>query len=117
VTDTRPASGDLAAQADQLRQEIARTRDQLGETVAALAARADVKARLQESAQAARERMQERVQGALGGAAARAEQTRDRVVAAVPEPVRRGPAGIGLAALAAGVVAAVVVLVVARRRR
>ena len=117
MTDTRPAAENLAAQADQLRKEIARARGQLGDTVAALAAKADVKTRLQESAQSARGRLQERVHRAVGGASARAGQARGRVAGAVPEPVRRVPPGTGLAALAAGVLAVVVVMVIVRRRR
>jgi hypothetical protein len=117
MTDTRPAAENPAAQADQLRQEIARARGQLGETVAALAAKADVKTRLADSAQSARDRLQERVHQAVGGASARAGQARGRVAGAMPEPVRNGPAGAGLAALAAGVLAVVVVMVIVRRRR
>lgn len=117
MTDTKPPAGNLAAQADELRREIARTRGQLGETIAALAAKTDVKARLQDSAQAARVRARERLHHAVGGASARAGQARERVAGAVPGTVRTVPAGAGLAALAAGVVAVVVVMVIVRRRR
>jgi predicted phage tail protein len=117
MTERNPPGENLAAQADELRREIARTRDQLGETIAALAAKTDVKARLQDSAQAARVRVQERLHQAVGGASTRAGQARDRVAGAVPGTVRTAPAGIGLAALAAGVLAAVVVMVIVRRRR
>jgi hypothetical protein len=49
---------------DALRAEIARTRSQLGETVEALAAKADVKARAQESVEQAKLRVRESVEQA-----------------------------------------------------
>src|SRR5262249_6405448 len=50
---------------EALRREIAHTRAELGETMQALAAKADVKARLQETADEARARVRERLQSAV----------------------------------------------------
>jgi hypothetical protein len=47
--------------AEELRAEIAQTRVELGETVQALAAKADVKARLQETADEAKAKARERI--------------------------------------------------------
>ncbi|MEH1016078.1 DUF3618 domain-containing protein [Micromonospora sp. CPCC 206060] len=105
---------------EALRAEIRRTRMELGETVEALAAKADVRARLKDSADQAKGRMREQ-----------AAQTRERVreqavrlrgqAAAVRASgprsgttVRRGP--LPFAVLVAGAVAVVVVLVVRGRR-
>jgi predicted nucleic acid-binding Zn-ribbon protein len=48
-----------------LRREIEHTRAELGETVEALAAKADVKKRLQESAEDAKNRVRERAHGVV----------------------------------------------------
>ncbi|MBO4209348.1 DUF3618 domain-containing protein [Micromonospora echinofusca] len=113
-------NGNRNVDPETLRAEIRRTRIELGETVEALAAKADVKARLKDSADQAKERMREQ-----------AAQTRDRVReqavrlrgqaaavrAAGPRSgttVRRGP--LPVAVLLAGAVAVVVVLVVRGRR-
>jgi hypothetical protein len=78
-------SGDL----DLLREDIRQARADLGETVQALAAKADVKARVRASA----------------------EHTRERAIA----QVRGNP--VPWAAMAAGAAAAVIVLMVIQRRR
>src|SRR5262249_38095636 len=54
-----------AVDVEALRREIAHTRAELGETMQALAAKADVKARLQETADEARARVRERLQNAV----------------------------------------------------
>lgn len=64
-----------------LRHEITRTREELGETIEALAAKADVKARAQESVAEAKVR-----------ARAKVDDTRQRVVDGV-QAVRRDPVG------------------------
>ncbi|MEJ3744774.1 DUF3618 domain-containing protein [Actinomycetes bacterium KLBMP 9797] len=83
-----------------LRAEIRRTRAELGDTVQALAAKADVKARVRASATQTRERVLES-----------AVHTRERAGAAV----RGNP--VPWAALAAGAAAAIILLMVIQRRR
>ncbi|MCZ7375539.1 DUF3618 domain-containing protein [Micromonospora chokoriensis] len=118
-------TGNGTGDTEALREEIRRTRVELGETMEALAAKADVKARLKESAGQAKERMREqaaqtvarvRGQAVRGAGMARAqahhkgELVRDR-----GELVRRNP--VPWAAIAAGAVATVVVLMIVRGRR
>jgi ElaB/YqjD/DUF883 family membrane-anchored ribosome-binding protein len=62
---------------NELREEIKQTRAELGETVEALAAKADVKARFQESKEEAKARVRERVSEAV-----------DRMEARLPEPAQ-----------------------------
>jgi len=122
-------TGNGTGDTEALREEIRRTRVELGETMEALAAKADVKARLRESAEQAKERMREqaaqtvarvRGQAARGAGMARAqayekgEQMRARAHDR-GELVRRNP--VPWAAIAAGAVATVVVLMIVRGRR
>jgi CHASE3 domain sensor protein len=58
--------------APELQQEIERTRQQLGQTVQELAAKADLKARAKDKAAELRERARERALGARGKARERA---------------------------------------------
>ncbi|WP_433532486.1 DUF3618 domain-containing protein [Micromonospora sp. CA-263727] len=102
---TRNGTGDTEA----LREEIRRTRVELGETMEALAAKADVKKRLKSSAEQARERMRE--QAVLTVARVRGQAS----VAHEPAGGRLGPAPF--VALAAGAVVAALVLVIIRGRR
>jgi cobalamin biosynthesis Mg chelatase CobN len=119
-----------------LREEIKQTRAELGETVQALAAKADVKARAKESveqtkakvkAQAAEAtgRVTEAVKGAThtatdavrsaaAGARGTAAQAGEKVQDAGGQ-VRRSP--VPLAAVLAGVVAVVGVILIVRGRR
>jgi hypothetical protein len=83
----------------ELRAEIARTRDDLGETAAALAARTDVKARLRAKAT-----------DVAGRTTALAGTARDRVATTVRRPV---PVAVITAAFSAAAVA----LVLIRRSR
>lgn len=94
--------GDVEA----LRAEIRRTRAELSETAQALAARADVKTRLRDSAARSGRRLRQRVGRAAGGVAA--------PMRGAGSTVRRRP--VPWAVLSAGAVAAVVVLVLIRRR-
>ncbi|GGO23697.1 DUF3618 domain-containing protein [Micromonospora parathelypteridis] len=122
-------TGNGTGDTEALREEIRRTRVELGETMEALAAKADVKARLKESAGQAKERMREqaaqtvarvRGQAVRGAGMARAQayekgglvraQAHDK-----GELVRRNP--VPWAAIAAGAVATVVVLMIVRGRR
>lgn len=91
---------DLPAAEEALAQEIPATREQLGETVEALAAKADVKARLRGRARAvsgkARARAGGAAQSARSAAAPRAGLVKDRASAAdktvkqaMPGPVQR----------------------------
>jgi hypothetical protein len=84
---------------EELRQEIAQTRAELGATVEALAHKADVKARAHETA----EEVRERVHGAVDSVAYQMGRQRERIARLDPR-VR-----VGLIALAAGLVALFVV--------
>ncbi|MFG2046999.1 DUF3618 domain-containing protein [Micromonospora sp. NPDC048935] len=122
-------TGNGTGDTEALREEIRRTRVELGETMEALAAKADVKARLKESAEQAKERMREqaaqtvaRVRGqavrGVGRARAQAHEKGGMVRAQAydkGELVRRNP--VPWAAIAAGAVATVVVLMIVRGRR
>jgi uncharacterized protein DUF3618 len=70
---------------EALRQEIARTRTELGETVEALAAKADVKARAQETVDAAKARAHEAVATAKLQVREGVEQAKVNTVATVRE--------------------------------
>ncbi|MGC4807279.1 DUF3618 domain-containing protein [Micromonospora sp. DT233] len=115
MTSNGTGDGDTEA----LRAEIRRTRVELGETVEALAAKADVKARLRTSAEQAKERMREQtaqtVARVRGQAAQGVEAARDRTGPVVQSGLRAGPAP--WAAIAAGAVATVIVLLIIRGRR
>jgi hypothetical protein len=96
------ASGDPAA----IRADIERTRAELGDTVEALAAKTDVKARAQDAAHAAKVRVQDGVAETAHAVADEARQVR-RVIARRPVP----------AAAVAGLAAAVTALLVILRQR
>ncbi|MGK5739655.1 DUF3618 domain-containing protein [Micromonospora sp. URMC 103] len=111
-------TGNGRGDTEALREEIRRTRVELGETMELLAAKADVKARLKESADQARQRMRAqaahtiaRVRGQAAEMAglARADMSQQS------ELVRRNPAP--WAAVAAGAVATMIVLLIVRGRR
>jgi hypothetical protein len=133
-------TGNGTGDRDALREEIRRTRVELGETVELLAAKADVKARLKDSAEQAKERMREQAAqtvarmrgqaaqkaGVMRGQATEragvmrgqaAEKARVARVQAYETgaAVRRNP--VPWAAVAAGAVATVVVLLIVRGRR
>ncbi|MFD2766052.1 DUF3618 domain-containing protein [Micromonospora eburnea] len=121
-------SGNGTGDVEALREEIRRTRVELGETMELLAARADVKARLRESAAQAKGRMREqaaqtmaRVRGQASGKARFAREQaagKARLARAQAQgkgaTVRGGP--IPWAVVAAGAVATVVVLLIVRGR-
>lgn len=122
-----------SANPEFLRREILRTRGELARTVEELAARADVKSRVKESADQAKARMRAQAGYAKARMRIGAEQARSRVSAGVEQARSQvgsgrgaGPAAgehttdretVQLAALAAGALAAVIVLLVLRRRR
>lgn len=111
---TGNGTGDVEA----LREEIRRTRVELGETMELLAARADVRARLRESAGQARERMREQAASTVarlrGQATQQARLAREGASGA-GGTVGRGP--VPWATVAAGAVVTVVVLLIVRGRR
>ncbi|GAA3786164.1 DUF3618 domain-containing protein [Micromonospora maritima] len=111
---TGNGTGDVAA----LREEIRRTRVELGETMELLAARADPKALVRHSAEQAKARVRE--QAALTAARVRGRAAeRARLVRAQAYEkggaVGRNP--LPWAAIAAGAVVTVVVLAIVRGRR
>jgi hypothetical protein len=95
--DTTTVPGSAPADPAELRAEIARTREDLGETAAALAAKTDVKARFRAKAS-----------GVAAQTQAMAGTVRDRVATTVRRPVP-------VAVIAAVTSAAVVALVLIRR--
>ena len=98
AADRAPASPDDPR---QLAAEIERTRERLGETVEALAAKVDVKARAQEKAN----QLTARVKAKARRAGKTAKQMRQRPV---PLAVSAGAAGVAVLAM---------LLVMRRRRR
>ena len=111
---------------DQLRAEIKQTRAELGETVQALAAKADVKARAMEQVEQTKQRV--RVAAAAAGERIRvvAGQATERVKENAPLDGARGALQSGgavrtspvpVALLVAGVVAIVGVVLIVRGRR
>jgi ElaB/YqjD/DUF883 family membrane-anchored ribosome-binding protein len=102
---------------EALRRDIALTRAELGETVQALAAKADVKARLQETADDARARVRERLQNATveaKSAATAAPEKAQALAVRTGRAVRSNPVPF---AVAVGAVALVVLLIRWRRSR
>lgn len=123
-------NGDTPSDPDQLREEIARTRAELGETVQSLAAKADVKARAKDAAVAAGDRARQKAADVSGKAAHTAAVVKDQAVDAVnrgssvvrekmadPDaslPVRQP---LPWAVLGAAAVVAGLVIFIVRRRR
>jgi ElaB/YqjD/DUF883 family membrane-anchored ribosome-binding protein len=106
VPDGTPSPDGVEA----LRADIAQTRAQLGETVQALAAKADVKARLQETADEAKARVRE----GLHNAAAEAPEKAQVLAARTGRAVRRNPVPL---VVVAGAAVLVVLFIRWRRRR
>lgn len=85
-------------QTDELRQEVDRVRHDLGETVEALAAKADVKARAKEKASAAATRARERAASARDAASSMALNAKGAAQSrASADGARRGGAAVGAA--------------------
>ncbi len=101
------AASKRSVDVEALRREIAHTRAELGETIQALAAKADVKARLQETADEARARVRERLQSAVP------KQAQDLAVR-TGRAMRRNPVPV---AAAAGVAVLMVLFIRWRRNR
>ncbi|GIH21074.1 DUF3618 domain-containing protein [Rugosimonospora africana] len=98
-----PASLSLDHRRAALRAEIEQTRAALGETVSALAAKADVKARAQDKADEVKARMRGVAQNRYSDLAYRVGRSRERVSGTVGSrwPLLIGAAA-GLVVLAAG---------------
>ncbi|BCJ57345.1 DUF3618 domain-containing protein [Micromonospora endophytica] len=104
-------TGNGTGDTEALREEIRRTRVELGETMEALAAKADVKKRLKSSADQARERMRDQAVQTVARVRAQAGMHHEQTGTGA----RSGPAPF--VALAAGAVVAAVVLLIIRGRR
>jgi ElaB/YqjD/DUF883 family membrane-anchored ribosome-binding protein len=105
--------------AEALRAEIKQTRAELGETVQALAAKADVKARAKEQVEQTKQRVRAQVEQATNrvrGTAQQAVHTVADTAHDAGENAKRDPVP-WLAAAAAGAVLVVVFLVIRGRRR
>ena len=100
-------TGNGRGDAEALRAEIAQTRAALGDTVQALAAKADVKARVRESAAQTKARVRQQAVQTSGQLRAQAAQASVKA-RLVPVP---------LAAAAVGAVAVVIAMLVLRGRR
>ncbi|MFE2416357.1 DUF3618 domain-containing protein [Streptomyces hokutonensis] len=123
MTQDTPHTGDEAAlSTEELREQVEATREELGETVEALAAKADVKARAQDKAHAVKQQVGEKT----AQAEAHLRNTATNVIHVVqdktPEPVRE-KAGQGLQAVRANrapllaVAGAFIALLLIRRSR
>ncbi|WP_218040305.1 DUF3618 domain-containing protein [Actinomadura sp. WMMB 499] len=98
---------------EELREEVDRARHDLGETVEALAAKADVKAMARERVDQARTRAVGAVGSARAAASSRASSA--RAAASTPEGSARARRG-GAAAASAGAAAALLTVWLRRRR-
>lgn len=113
---------------EQLREEIAQTRAELGETAAALAAKADVKARTKDAAADARARAAQAATDARARAAQAAAEAKDRAAQELAltqqqlknrdvASVARRPAPMIVLVAAASGIAALAIVLIRRARR
>jgi hypothetical protein len=105
------AGADEVSEADRVRAEIAQTRAELGETVEALSAKLDVKARMDEKKVEVTENVKAKVEE---GVAVAKQQAAQLQAAATDEQGKPKPPAVGAAA---GVGAGLVLLLLVRRRR
>jgi gas vesicle protein len=94
----------MGQEPDQIRQEIEETRGEMGETVDALAYKADVKTRVKDTISDKRDRLVERVQGTtnkVGESAPDGRQLKDGAHRAVGI-AEENPLGLALAGVAGG---------------
>lgn len=111
--------------ADELRTQIRHTRDELGETVEALAAKADVKSRAKETAAGLKEQVSLRATHAKEQVTSTAAAMGDTIRDKAPHPHREHHAAHAapgdntklLAGAGAGVAVALILLMVFRHRR
>ncbi|MFC4063660.1 DUF3618 domain-containing protein [Actinoplanes subglobosus] len=109
-------SSDVPGQPEHLRDEIEQTRAELGDTVEALAAKTDVKARAKQALDGAADRTRQQLSTAKTTAVDAVDAAKVRVSEASQDPrVRRAVPPAAIAAAVATVVGTVIV--VARRRR
>jgi Protein of unknown function (DUF3618) len=99
-----PGGAGAGAGAEDVRADIERTRQQLGETVEALAAKADVKARARQ-----------KVSGARDQAAQRVSRLRKQATARAGQPASSGNNRAALAAAAAAAAFTFIAVVLWRR--
>lgn len=104
------AAGSRTPEQDALAEEIERTREQLGETVEALAAKADVKARAQRRAAEVKDNLRAKARAATGKVTAQPGERSPAVV------IMRGH-GLEAAAAAAAVAALIFAWLGLRSRR
>jgi hypothetical protein len=109
--------GNGTGDTEALREEIRRTRVELGETMEALAAKADVRARLRSSAEQARQRM--RGQAARALARARGQATQQAETVRAKASAHRGELrdAAPWAALAAGATVTMIALLIIKWRQ
>ena len=79
---------------DELRAEIAQTRADLGETAAALAAKADVKQRVKDSAAETKQKAAAKVDETKQKAAAKVDETKQKAAAKVDEVTHKAAAKV-----------------------
>lgn len=126
MTEDKSQSDDGATtpSPEELRIRVEATREELGETVEALAAKADVKARAQEKTTAVKQQVAERTTHVTAQLRDRATHAAHAVQDRTPEPVRE-KAGQGMRAardhraplLAVGVLVALLLVRRSRRHR
>jgi ElaB/YqjD/DUF883 family membrane-anchored ribosome-binding protein len=88
--DTLPGDGGEPRSAEEIRAEIAGTREQLGETVEALAEKTDVKAQAQDRIEAAKQTVAQRVGAARETVSGKADDVASRAQDATPESAGAG---------------------------
>jgi hypothetical protein len=84
-----PSETDPSGDKQAILDDIDRTRGQLGETVEALAAKADVKARAEQKAAALAGSLREKVAAPVVGQVSRVKQSAVRAWDQAPQPVQR----------------------------
>ncbi|MFJ3102199.1 DUF3618 domain-containing protein [Streptomyces sp. NPDC086835] len=126
TTSPQGSSRDPSAlSADELRTQIQHTRDELGETVEALAAKADVKSRAKETAAGVKDQVGLKATRAKEQVAATAHALGDTIRDKAPHPRHEPHAAHAardtntklLAGAGAGVAVALVLLMLVRHRR
>jgi hypothetical protein len=98
VVDVRSDEPEISDDPDEIRQQIDQTRAELGETVEALAAKADVKAQVKEKVATAKEQAQEKAAAAKTRISEVDRDEARQALASVPERVKSRPLPAVLAA-------------------
>jgi Protein of unknown function (DUF3618) len=110
---TRPVS---TGNPDLIREDIERTRGDLGQTMDELAAKADVKTRARQAADQAKAQAREKVVGRAHSMQHQSEELAHKATEGM-QHARRRPAPMAAAATAAGAAAAAGTIIFLRRRR